>query len=181
MCAAFCPSYGLTAYRLGDAANKLVLDAQRSEQTGQLRPYADAELRLLLRETRSLHEQVVAGQEVFSQIESDDGQICSMLVAALTMRRNKRAMLIYHAQRIEMLKRLFWRAGGQVGAVLAPDRDERRNMSPSEVDFVRDYARLNADYRAWIMDQGPVDTAGSLEAHPPKELYVQVRRLCRAL
>ena len=168
----------MTLIRLGDAATGIALDSQRSQLTNLLRPYLDTQLRMLQRESRSLSDQVLAAQDAFSQM--DNGAVCNILVSALTMRRNKRVMLAYHLQRIDILKDLFWSVGGQVGAILGQDREERKNMSPSEVDFLRDYARLHTDYRNWILDQGPVDILGSLDAKPPKELYVQVRPRLRS-
>jgi len=161
---------------LGDLANGLVQDTLRSQQTNLLRPYADATVRSLARETRSLHEALTAGQAVFSQIESDEGAICGLLVSALSMRRDKRALLIYHAQRREKLQDLFWAAGGQISTVLGQESEERKNMTPAEVDFLRGYAKLSIDYRS-VYSAINLDLTSPVMGRPPKALFVQVRVL----
>lgn len=151
-------------------------ESQRSIQTNLLRPYADAQVRTIARETRSLQEKIVSGQRMYSQIESDSGAIGALLLTALAVRRNKRAMLVYHNQRIEMLKRLFWESGGQLGSLLGQDKAVRRNLSPAEVDFIRGYAQLVLDYKA-AFSKASLDLTSPVMGKPPKELFVQVRVL----
>jgi len=164
------------AASLGDLANTLVSDAQRSQQTNLLRPYADSVVRSLARETRSLAEALQAGQEVYSQIEQDEGAICGLLISALSMRRDKRALLLYHAQRREKIQDLFWSAGGQLSQVLGAASEERKNMTPAEVDFLRGYATLNVDYRS-VYSAVNLDLTSPVMGRPPKALFVQVRVL----
>ncbi|KAL7007955.1 DNA replication protein psf1 [Cystobasidiomycetes sp. EMM_F5] len=171
---------------IGDAALALVQDTSRSQQTSLLRPYLDEPVRQLARETRSLGEQLQAGQEVLSQIENDDASVCGLTVAALTMRRNKRAMLLYHSHRLDLLRDLLWDAGIGSGAsnmaglmantscTSAAD-EVRRNLSPPETDFLRAYANLVREYKSAYIDAVDL-SAGSLDL-PPKELHCQVRVL----
>ena len=161
---------------LGDGATALANDALRSIQTNVLRPHPDQLIRTLARETRSLADQLATGQQVFSQIESDDGQVCALLIAALAMRRNKRVMLAHQAQRTDKLRELFWSAGGQTAAVLGQATESRKNMAPAEVDFVRGYATLVNDYKAAFSKAG-LDLTAPTAGRPPKELFVQVRVL----
>jgi GINS complex subunit 1 len=161
---------------IGELSTQLVTESLKSQQTNLLRPYADALVRSLARETRSLNDQIEAAQQVFSQIEQDEGQICALLISALSLRRNKRALLVYHNQRLDKLKALFWSSGGQVGSILAQDRETRKNMAPSEVDFIRGYAQLAIDYKA-CFSKTALDLTAPVMGHPPKELYVQVRVL----
>lgn len=171
---------------IGDPALSLVQDTSRSQATSLLRPYLDEPVRHLARETRSLHLQLQAGQEVLSQIENDDASVCQLTVAALTMRRNKRALLIYHQQRVNLLRDLFWdpSVGGgasNLAALLSSTTstsaaDEvRRNLSPAENDFLRSYANLVRQYKSAFMDSFDL-SAGMLE-RPPKDLHCQVRVL----
>lgn len=172
---------------IGDTALSLVQEGARSKATSLLRTYQDESVRLLARETRSLNEQIQAGTEVLSQIANDDAAVCSLTVAALTMRRNKRALLAYHHQRIELLRDLFWDSGiGNSGSNLAgllasssctSAADQvRRNISPSETDFIRSYANLVREYKSAFIDSVDLSAGGNLE-RPPKELHVQVRVL----
>jgi GINS complex subunit 1 len=158
---------------LCDTALKLVADAQRAQQTDVLRPYAEELVRNVSRETRVLETQLVAGQDVLSQIESDDSAICGLTVAALCMKRNKRCLLAYHAHRLDQIKDRFWDGGASAHALLAPDRLERDNLSPGEVDFVRAYSKLVTQYKSAYLDM--VDIASPTLQRPPRDLYVQVR------
>lgn len=180
------PTHSITAM-LGDASLSLVQDSARSQATSLLRPFLDEPVRQLARETRSLAAQLAAGTEILSQIENDDASVCQLTVAALTMRRNKRALLLYHGQRVDLLKDLFWDSGvghgasnlagllGDTGHTSAGD-SVRRNMSPAEMDFFRAYAGLVREYKTAFIDSGVDISAGMLE-RPPKDLHVQVRVL----
>lgn len=172
---------------IGDAALSLVQDSARSQATGLLRPYLDESVRLLARETRSLNEQLLAGQEVLSQIEDDDAAVCQLTVAALTMRRNKRALLVYHNQRLDLLRDLFWDASIGSGSsnlsgllsstsCTSTGDEVRRNISPSETDFLRSYANLVREYKSAYIDH-TVDLSAGMMERPPKELHCQVRVL----
>ena len=178
---------------IGDAALALVQDSARSAQTSLLRPYLDEPVRHLARETRSLGDQIQAGQEVLSQIENDDASVCALTVAALTMRRNKRAMLLYHTHRLDMLRDLLWDAGIGAGAsnlagllsntTCTSAADEvRRNLSPAETDFMRAYTALIREYKTGHMkeyeDEGTfIDVSAGILDRPPKDLHCQVRVL----
>lgn len=171
---------------LGDSAVALIQDSSRSQSTGLLRPYLDESVRHLARETRSLHAQLQAGQEVLSQIENDDASVCQLTVAALAMRRNKRALLAYHHQRLNLLRDLFWdpsigNGAGNLSSMLqnttctsAADQ-VRRNISPAETDFLRDYASLVREYKSAYIDS--VDLSTGMLEKPPKTLHCQVRVL----
>lgn len=113
---------------------------------------------------------------MYSQIESDNGAIGTLLMTALAVRRNKRAMLVYHNQRVQMLKSIFWESGGQLGALLGQDKAIRKNLAPAEVDFVRGYAQLVLDYKA-AFNKANLDLTSPVMGNPPKELFVQVRVL----
>jgi GINS complex subunit 1 len=160
---------------LCDSAIKLVVDAQRAQQTDAIRPYADDIVRNVCAETRSLDSQLAAGRQILTQIESDNGAICGLVVAALAVKRNKRCLLAYHAHRLEQIKDRFWLGGASAHALLAPDRLERDNLSPAEVDFLRKYSNLVTQYKSAYIDM--VDMASPTLDRPPRDLYVQVRVL----
>lgn len=113
---------------------------------------------------------------MYSQIESDNGAIGTLLLTALAVRRNKRALLVYHNQRMEMLKSVFWASGGQLGSLLGQDKAIRKNLAPAEVDFIRGYAQLVLDYKA-AFSKASLDLTSPVMGKPPKELFVQVRVL----
>jgi GINS complex subunit 1 len=133
-----------------------------------------------------LASQLEAGQAVLSQIDDDDASVCQLTVAALAMRRNKRALLVYHNQRVELLKELLWdpsTGGGasNLGNLLAANdctsaADQvRRNISPAETDFLNGYANLVREYKSAYIDA--VDLSSGVLETPPKQLHCQVRVL----
>lgn len=177
---------------IGDSALALVQDSARSQSTGLLRPYLDESVRHLARETRSLNAQLQAGQEVLTQIENDDASVCQLTVAALTMRRNKRALMVYHAQRLELLRDLFWdpcigSGASNLASLLSSttttsnSNPTKSNISPSESDFLKSYGNLMREYKSAFLSEttvnGGIDLSGGNLERPPKELHCQVRVL----
>ncbi|GAA99663.1 uncharacterized protein L969DRAFT_47938 [Mixia osmundae IAM 14324] len=127
---------------LCDDAHKLVAEAKRAQQTDLLRTYNSELVRLIQREARQLGEQITAGEEVFSQIERDEGQMASIVVSALAMQRNKRCLFAYHRSRLNKIKQLFWDEGATTSQLLGQEEGLRKELSPAEVEFIKDYAAL---------------------------------------
>lgn len=160
-----------------ETAQKLILEATRSQQTDSLRPYSDNLTRQLFRETRSLAAELEEAANIGSQIADDASAVCYYTVSALAMQRNKRCALAYHYQRTEKVRDVYWERGAAIGQVLGADvagGEVRRNLSPAEIDFARAYSNLVMDYKAGYSDL--LDVAAPL-GRPPKELYIQVRVL----
>ncbi|KAJ1961048.1 DNA replication protein psf1 [Dipsacomyces acuminosporus] len=93
----------------------------------------------------------------------------------LTLNRNKRCLLAYHHRRAEFLRSLLWTL--HLAPSMIPPTTSSR-LSPEELNYARDYARLSSAYRDAVESQlCPNDsmdwTAGG--ELPPRDLYIEVR------
>ncbi|KAJ9094638.1 hypothetical protein QFC19_007851 [Naganishia cerealis] len=115
----------------GDDALKLVLEAKRSNQTATLAKHNDPLVRQVCYETRELGNALNAVANEWSQIQGnlppDPSQqaqlqeelLCKIMVRQLSANRNKRCLLAYHAQRLDLLKDMYWNeAGGALAHLL---------------------------------------------------------------
>lgn len=115
----------------GDDALKLVLEAKRSNQTVTLAKHNDPLVRQVCYETRELGNALNAVANEWSQAQgnlpSDPSQqaqlqeelLCKIMVRQLSANRNKRCLLAYHAQRLDLLKDMYWNeAGGALAHLL---------------------------------------------------------------
>ncbi|KAI0022230.1 DNA replication complex GINS protein PSF1 [Xylariomycetidae sp. FL0641] len=175
----------------GDLANKLVVQAKRTQNLSQLPPYQTEIVRAVTREVRDLDKDVSDLLEPFQgsfHPADDQATACTLLVNHLSMRRNKRCLLAYHRTRTDRLEELVWKdydvvdlAGQQVrngpgGMNSAPGAASgdvgTSSLSPQEEDYVRQYSDLLAAYKGQWTD---IDLTGSLE--PPRDLFIDVRVL----
>lgn len=175
-------------------------ESHRSQQTRALLGYNNEALQHLFRESAALSETLSAASEVASQIENDRAYLTSVMMAAFTVMRNKRAALIYHQQRLDTIRDRFWDVGGITGAALdhgaGPQAGTstgaqqsgggmRRNMTPAEHEFLRSYADLVREYKSDTLDLYDVCARQSLETspnddgrgRPPEDVFVTVRVL----
>lgn len=133
---------------LGDLGNALVVDSHRSLQTRTLLAYNGTLTRLVIRESHSLADGLKVAGEVFSsQLEPDEGHIAELTISALALARNKRALLVYHQQRVDTIRDTLWNAGGLVGAAFPAGTDARAHMAPIDETFAKAYEAILFDYR----------------------------------
>ncbi|KAL1306983.1 hypothetical protein AAFC00_005615 [Neodothiora populina] len=170
----------------GEAGNKLVQHAKRTQALAHLPAYQTELVRSVAREVRELNRDVAALLEPFggSFIPSQEpATACTLLVNHLSMRRNKRCLLAYHRVRTEKLEEMCWNGIDVVGSELAhqvlggqpsmavPEAN-KSSLSPEEEEYVRMYGDLLAAYKGQWTD---IDLTGSLE--PPTDLFIDVRVL----
>src|SRR4051794_15365897 len=154
----------------GDDALKLVMEARRATLTETLPKYNDTLVRQVCLETRQLGDSITHHTEIndANALRQDLGLVCNLTVQHLSARRNKRCLMAYHAQRVDMLKDMYWAAGGALAHLMNPsstsnahggvaaasaqttpsgqaDADIRSKLSPHEVDFLRGYNDLILD------------------------------------
>ena len=173
-----------------EAAQKLVLDAKRTNALPQLPPYAATTVRVVTKEVRDLDREVTQLLAPYSNTQSqtpdgtqikssfnpadDPATACALLVNHLSMRRNKRCLLAYHRTRTEKLEGMCW-AGVDVSAAISQPSTSVTNtssLSAEEEQYVHAYSDLLAAYKGQWTD---IDLTGSLE--PPKDVFVDVRVL----
>jgi GINS complex subunit 1 len=156
---------------VGEAAMALIADARRSKSMGNLLKYDDETIRNVVREMRSLETDMDAAvQENIDQDEPPPSVVAEIRIYHTATQHNKRCLLAYLANRVDMLKDAYWTSGGALPHVLS-DPDARQKMSPQEVDFLRAYNGLIMEYRSDVLDV--LDVAASLRS-PPKDLNVEV-------
>lgn len=130
---------------LGDNAQQLVVEAHRSQQTRSLLPYNTAGVRTVIRESHSLSQSIVqtAAPFVGSQgVAPTQGVSAELTVAALALNRNKRALCVYHQQRIDVLRDRFWESGGILSAAFGAETETRKAMTTTDEAFAKGYADL---------------------------------------
>ncbi|GAB9462575.1 DNA replication complex gins protein psf1 [Globisporangium polare] len=144
-------------------AKELLRELQRSDW---LPPYNDEQVRQVVEEVGSLHEQIMEKLRVFGdEIEQQPAVHCGLIVSHQCLLRNKRCLLAYLYERTEKIKNLRWETGTIIPATLAP------NLCQREVQFFQSYDQLLTDYMADF----EIDL--SADSKPPKDLYVEVRVL----
>ena len=168
---------------LGDQAQGLVTESLRSQQTASLLPYNTPVVRQLVRESHSLSSELALGSALFaSQLSPDEGTSAKLTITALALGRNKRALLCYHHQRLDLLRDKLWAAGGVKGAAYGQASDTGRHMTDHDAAFAKGYYELVARLKTSRygvdgvgLDEAVDLTAGGVELGPPRELMVNVR------
>jgi GINS complex subunit 1 len=156
-----------------DLSHQLATECKRSSSTQSLYKYNDALVRQISREIRALDSilsETLASVSHLHANEIPQTQLCAMTMIQAMMERDKRCLLAYHNHRINLLKDLFWRIGGALPQILS-DVQIREKLSPHEVDFMREYAKLVTLWREDLLDV--VDLAMGTTS-PPKDINVQV-------
>ncbi|GAA5974321.1 hypothetical protein JCM11641_006736 [Rhodosporidiobolus odoratus] len=135
---------------LGDSAQQLVVESHRSLQTRSLLPYNISTVRTLIRESHSLSQSITdtAAPFVGSQgIAPTPGVSAELTISALALQRNKRALYVYHQQRIETLREKFWETGGVLSAAFGAETETRKSMTTVDEMFAKEYADLCLQFK----------------------------------
>ncbi|KAJ1922606.1 DNA replication protein psf1 [Tieghemiomyces parasiticus] len=153
---------------LGDSAYKLALETKRTQ--AHLPMYNEALVHHLCRETRhimgELETLLQSLETIRDEPDADTRSVAAQLaVKHATVKRNKRCLLAYQAQRLRFLQNVFWQVGG------VPE-EIKPQLSPAELDFFSGYALAVNTYKAPFIDLDL--TVSDL---PPKDLYIEVRVL----
>jgi len=142
---------------LGDNAQQLVVEAHRSQQTRSLLPYNTPGVRTVIRESHSLSQSIVqtAAPFVGSQgVAPTQGVSAELTVAALALNRNKRALYVYHQQRIDVLRDRFWENGGVLSAAFGAETETRKAMTTTDEEFAKGYADLCLAFKTSVYGGG---------------------------
>jgi len=89
-----------------------------------------------------------------------------MLLHEVSIKRNKRCLLAYHAHRIDKLRALRWETAGNLATPM------KFVLSEAEVDFFHEYDKL-ASRHAIGGSMGGLDW--NADQNPPEENFIQVR------
>lgn len=179
---------------LGDHSTALVTESHRSLQTRTLLTHSTALVRLILLESHSLSTSLSTASSIFNtQVQPSDGQIAELTISALALTRNKRALLVYHRQRMDTLKDRYWDKGGVLRDAFGAETECRKHMVPVDEAFAKGYSELCLAFKtSWygadederqggrggvqLMDALDL-MGGGTAAEPPKDLMVSIRVL----
>jgi len=126
-----------------------------------------------------------------------------LTISALALSRNKRALFVYHQQRIDTVKDKFWEKGGVASNVFAQGMETRLNMTTFDEAFAKGYSDLCLQFKtSWytgststrardpyddgedeeMEEEEPIQLmdavdlfGGGTDLSPPRDLMVDVR------
>mmetsp|Transcript_485 Transcript_485/g.762 ORF Transcript_485/g.762 Transcript_485/m.762 type:complete len:213 (-) Transcript_485:1268-1906(-) len=124
--------------------------------------------------TAELHDIVRANNRVGNDTSTGGGGSAPvpiemrpvMLLHEVSIKRNKRCLLAYHAHRIDKLRALRWETAGNLATPM------KFVLSEAEVDFFHEYDKL-ASRHAIGGSMGGLDW--NADQNPPEENFIQVR------
>ena len=168
----------------GDLANKLVLEAKRSQNLSELPLYQNDTIKQILKEVNDLDQDVqFLTQQQSSQNEQSEEQYkinqCQLFVTHLSMRRNKRCLLAYERLRAQKIDEFCWL---NIDPISSDSRKPETpanttmisldNLNHSEQEYFKNYQDLILNYKSRFAE---VDLTGDLL--PPTNIFVDVRVL----
>lgn len=162
-------SFGGDSY--GELANHLVLQAKQSMDLAKLLPHDGPLVLQVIQEQKELDRKI---REMESNgVEMGHAKWPALIISVRVMHQNKRCLLAYHSQRLDLIRTAYWDAGGAAGHVL---ENLRESMSQPEIQYLRDYRDSVVTYRNDLSPDDLVDLALGIE-DPPKELMIRVEAL----
>lgn len=163
----------------GDLANKLVLDAKRSQNLTELPVHQSELVRDIVKEINDLNRDAEFINETQRDDELSEAQQkihqCQLFVTHLCMRRNKRCLLAYQKTRADKINQFCWL---NIDPDSTPPSQAQTtsisidNLSHAEQDYYKSYNDLLIDYKSNFAD---LDLSGDLE--PPTNIFIDVRVL----
>jgi len=142
---------------LGDNAQQLVVESHRSIQTRSLLPYNTNTVRTVIRESHNLSQSINTTAAPFLGTQGalpTQGVSAELTISALALSRNKRALYVYHQQRIDTVKDKFWEKGGVASNVFAQGMETRQNMTTFDEAFAKGYSDLCLQFKtSWYRGQ----------------------------
>lgn len=166
----------------GDLANKLVLEAKRtqhlnsrSKKGSKLPMYHEELVRNILKEVAQLRKTTEYLKEQ-QEIGTMDSRVakCQYFVTLLCMERNKRCLLAYQKQRSNTLDTLAWDNNGldilhdNFGSI-----QDNSDLSTQEQEYIKEYSELITEIKSGKFSD--IDLSGSLT--PPSDVFIDVRVL----
>ncbi|KAF2211464.1 hypothetical protein CERZMDRAFT_98353 [Cercospora zeae-maydis SCOH1-5] len=186
---------------------KLAVDAKRTEKLPHLPPYNTTAVRAVTKEVRDLDRETGALLAPYAIPDSQDtsnngsqsqslkssfnpaddpGLACALLVNQLSMRRNKRCLLVYHKTRTDKLEQFCWESvdvtelhtntnntsSGSSNSVAPAAANATSSLSAEEEQYAHAYSTLLSAYKGQWSD---IDLTGSLD--PPRDIFIDVRVL----
>lgn len=169
----------------GELANKLVIEAKRTEQLNnrsnqdtKLPVYNDELVRNILKEVSQLKRNIefFAEQQEIAVMNgtNTDSKImkCQYFVNRLCLERNKRCLLAYQKLRADLMDSISWENNG-VEMMGSFSNEDNSNLTHQEQDYLKEYSELITEMKSGEL--ADIDLSGPLV--PPKEVFIDVRVL----
>ncbi|KAF6766900.1 GINS complex, subunit Psf1 [Kalmanozyma brasiliensis GHG001] len=166
----------------GDSALKLATEAKACLNLDTLKPYNDDLIRLLVLETKQLHAHLTSLLTTLSDPHLAPSEVAGLqsqlLMLHLIVGYNRRALLLYHNTRLDLVCSHLARHSS-LAILLAREPGLRTSLSPAEQDSLRRYAELLQRGKMAYLDLSPglrLDVLdGQVAESVPTELLVTVK------
>lgn len=173
----------------GDLANKLMVETKRSTNLSEIPLYQHGLVKDIVQEVGDLNMDVNHLNENQDDISEEDKKIhlCQLFTTHLSMRRNKRCLLVYEKLRAEKIDEFCW---STIDPIVSGDSRKNEpssnssrnpssgivliseNLSHPEQDYLKQYQDLVLDFKSSFSD---MDLSVDLE--PPTDIFIDVRVL----
>ncbi|KAL7530326.1 hypothetical protein ACHAXR_003431, partial [Thalassiosira sp. AJA248-18] len=158
----------------GQRGRDLLLDLKRSDW---LPSYNEDGVRATFQEINLHTDELTVLVRAANRVNNDAGSSSnssgpavenrpSLILHDVSIRRNKRCLLAYHAHRIDKLRVLRWETSGTLPSAM------KSVLSEAEVDFFNEYDKLASRHALG----GPMASLDwNADQDPPEENFIQVR------
>uniref|UniRef100_A0A0A9WB50 DNA replication complex GINS protein PSF1 n=2 Tax=Lygus hesperus TaxID=30085 RepID=A0A0A9WB50_LYGHE len=150
----------------GDKAIELIKELERSTEI--FPPFDDDKVRLILEECRVVNQFIEDAMNSTFHPETNN-YLAGVKARTAALERNKRCLLAYQWNRLQMLRKMRW----EFGSILPVEI--KANMSEGEVAWFAKYSKALANYMKGIGGRNGLNLM--LDMQPPKDLYIEVRCL----
>ncbi|KAK7030572.1 hypothetical protein R3P38DRAFT_2774892 [Favolaschia claudopus] len=143
----------------GELAHRLVLQSKQSLNLAKLLPYDGPLVQSVIQEQKDL-ERSIQGMTA-EGILPDHPLWPKLIIQARVVQQNKRCLLAYHSQRLDIIRTTYW------AATRIPD-EVQNNMSKEEVEYFRHYRESVLQFRDEFASDDILDLLMDVE-NPPRE------------
>lgn len=163
----------------GDLANKLILDAKRSNNLSEVPLYQHDLVKDIIKEINDLNqdcqfinEEQRLNNEINDENSEEQNKInqCQLFVTHLCMRRNKRCLLTYQYLRSLKMNQFIWLNIDGINS--SSSLLDLNNLNHAEQEYLNQYQDLVVNYKSSFPD---LDLLGDLS--PPENIFIDVRVL----
>lgn len=146
----------------GDIATKLIQELKRAQSLATVPQYREDLVQLICREIGDLsrESELLTSDEVEDRVKN-----CQLFITHLSMRRNKRCLLLHQYSRLNKLDEIAWSNQEMTSK-------QSSNLSYHEQEYLRKYKEIISEYKGEYTD---VDLNGSMD--PPQGIFIDVRVL----
>lgn len=163
----------------GDLANKLILDAKRSNNLDEVLLYQHDLVKDIIKEINDLNQDcqfINEEQRLNNEINDENSEQqnkinqCQLFVTHLCMRRNKRCLLTYQYLRSIKMNQFIWLNIDGINS--SSSLLNINNLNHAEQEYINQYQDLVVNYKSNFPD---LDLLGDLS--PPENIFIDVRVL----